>query len=270
MSKRIVRLFFVWLLAGTGPAWALRIVSLLPSNTEIIEALGAGDQVVGVTRFEDARPGRTNVGDLVHPNLERIAVLKPDLILAGEWKSTRVVPQLKQMGYAIVEINNPDSIEEIYDSIRVIAKAIGREEAAPGVISAMKRRIEKVRANASKRPRYRTYIEFDYGHWTPGGRDFISDACAAAGADNIFADIQEASAQASVEAVISRNPQVIITLNAKKGTVRAWPGWSSIDAVKKGRILDDLNGDRFTRPSPRLVESIEELDRRLAVWSARD
>ena len=92
----------------------MRIVSLLPSNTEILDALGAGSEVVGVTPHDTPNPlfpNRANVGDLLHPNIERIVALKPDLIVAGTWHSSRAVPRLQSMGYNVIEVPLPHSMQ---------------------------------------------------------------------------------------------------------------------------------------------------------------
>src|SRR5438132_5942402 len=124
-----------------SPLSAARIISLLPSNTEILEALGAGGEVVGITRFDRPAPGREVVGDFFQPNVEKIVSLKPDLILSGLWASSRTGSSLGKMGYAIVEIRNPRSIEEIYESIRSIARTVYRQREAEEVIRDMKSRL---------------------------------------------------------------------------------------------------------------------------------
>src|SRR5688572_14252902 len=121
--------FLCLLLPSPGVTGVSRIVSLLPSNTEILESLGVGSAIVGVTIFDRDEPGRARVGDLVHPHMEKIVSLKPDLVVAGQWKDSRVVPRLRSMGYRVIEVPNPDSLEALYASITQVAKEIERPNA---------------------------------------------------------------------------------------------------------------------------------------------
>lgn len=245
-------------------ALALRIVSLLPSNTEILESLGAGEEVVGVTVFEPKKQNREWIGDLVHPNMEKIVSLKPDMIAAGLWKSSRAAPRLRAMGYRVVEIPNPRSVQDLYETIRRLAEAIGRPERADPVIAGMKRRFSRLQRVSRQWPRpFRAYIEISRGHWTPGGPDFITETFRMAGADNIFSDIPEEAAQVSSEVIVRRNPEVIITFAIPKEEIARRPGWRMIEAVKRGAILDDLDRDALSRPSPRLLDGLEQLSARL-------
>ena len=264
--KRRAPIYFCLLLFGT-PVWALRIVSLMPSNTEILDALGAGKEVVGVTRYDhpEERAGHPqNVGDWITPSLETIVALHPDLVLAGYWTSSHIVPRLQAMGFQVMEIKNPTSIEGIYETIRMIAQAIGRPEASPPIIQTMRERLAKVQSQTRALPhRLRTYIEVDRPFWTVGGHDFLSEAAACAGSDNIFSDVQKSAAQVSPEMVIERNPELIISFEAKRNEIQRRAGWDTLAAVRKGFIIDDLNRDLLSRPSPRLVEGVEALAQRI-------
>jgi iron complex transport system substrate-binding protein len=246
----------------------MRIVSLLPSNTEILDSLGASDEVVGVSNFDKLDPHRKTaperVGDLIQPNLEKIVSLKPDLIVAGLWKSSRAVPSLRSLGYSVLEIPSAHSIAEIYDSIRTIAKAIGRPAGAGPIIEDMRSRLVKVQERSRRLPqRYRVYIEIDRGNWTVGGQDFISEAAAIAGADNIFSDLRQPAASVSPETIVKRNPEVVICFDAHRDEIVARPAWNSMTAVQKGWIIDNLDPDELTHPSPRLAAGVEALLLRL-------
>jgi iron complex transport system substrate-binding protein len=245
-------------------AWALRIVSLLPSNTEILESLGAGDDIVGVTRFDAPNPRRTVVGDFIHPNLETIVALKPDLIVAGYWASSRAVPRLRKLGYQVLDIRNPRSLDDLYGTIRTIAGAIGRSQSAASVVADMKRKLSRL-GEASRRfhRNRRAYIEVDPGLWTVGGPDFLTQALHEIGIDNIYSDIPKESCQVSAESVVERNPDVILLLHGKRQELVKRPGWSLIRAVRLGWVIDDINPDRLARPSPRMTEGLEQLERKM-------
>jgi iron complex transport system substrate-binding protein len=261
----LLALLLFCLAAGFAPpSWAMRIVSLLPSNTEIVEALGGGDDVVGVTVFEKNRGSRAVVGDFIHPSMEKIVSLHADLILGGAWRSSRAITRLRAMGYRVVEVKNPSSIEDIYESIHIIAGAAGRSDHEALVIQALKARLEALRARAARLPhRVRMFLEVDLGPWTPGGPDFLTEICAAAGADNIFSDLPEQAAHVSSESVVARNPELIISLNAKRAEIARRAGWKATAAVQRGWIIDDISADLFSRPSPRLWDAAEQLEDRL-------
>ncbi len=241
-----------------------RIVSLLPSNTEILESLGSGDEIVGVTRFDRPASGRVVVGDFFQPNLEKIISLKPDLIVSGLWASSRTGAALKKMGYRIVEIPNPHSMDELYGSIREISKSVHRESAAETVIADMKARLTRVAERAKAlHSRLRAYIEIDPPFWTIGGHDFLSEALAFAGVDNIFSDLKRPSAQVSPEVIVERNPELIISFDLTQAEVGRRQAWSTIAAVKNGFVLDNLDRDALSRPSPNVVRGVEELETRI-------
>lgn len=255
-SLSLVAVIFLWAL----PLEAARIVSLLPSNTEILDALGAGDEIVGITRFDRVVAGRHVIGDFFQPNLETIASLSPDLIVAGLSASNRSTQRLRKMGYRVVEIRNPRSLDELYESIRELGRVVQRPDEAERVVREMKVRLEAVRVKSSKFPRrLRTYLEIDSPFWAIGGKDFLAEAIGYAGLDNIFSDLQRPSAQVSPEVVVQRNPELIIVFDTPANHVARRPGWSSITAVKKGWILDRLDRDALARPSPQLVTGIEAL-----------
>jgi iron complex transport system substrate-binding protein len=262
------RILLTLLLFSALPVWALRVVSLLPSNTEIIEALGAGDEIVGVTLFDRdyAVKGRASVGDFLNPSLEAIVGLKPDVIVAGAASSSRTVPRLQAMGYRIVEIANPRSVEEIYGSIRRLAEALGRPESAEPVIARLQAGFDRLRQERQGRVPLRGYIEIDLPFWTVGSGEFLSDALRRIGLENIFSDLKSRAGQVSAEVILRRNPQVILSFVAKKETIVRRPGWGAVEAVRAGHIIDDVSDDLLTRPSPRLLEGIQAVSERLKGW----
>lgn len=259
MSHQRYWVVILWLLVA-GPLQGARIVSLLPSNTEILDAVGAGDEVVGVTRFDRPINGRAVIGDFFQPNLEAISGLKPDLIVAGLSASNRSTQRLKELGFKVIEIGNPKSLNELYESIRVLAKSVNRSKEGEKVIAEMQKRLQAVAARSKKLPqRYRVYVEIDTPFWTVGGKDFLTEALGYAALDNIFFDLARPSAQVSSEVIVERNPEVILSFDLKAAQLARRAGWQTISAVKKGYVLDDQDRDRLARPSPRLVEGIETL-----------
>lgn len=267
-----------FLLVLLGPACARgetpkRIVSLLPSNTEILFDLGAGASVAGVSNYcdypEEAKRIE-KVGDYIHPNFEKIVELKPDLVLAGLWKSTHIVPRLKAAGLRVVEVDLPASLEDIYTSILKIARTVDREPEGARLVKDLQGRVEKITREARKRKRaFRAYIEIDPPNWTLSKLSFINDAVERCGAVNIFRDLPASGVQVSWEAVVKENPGVILLFGTRKREVVRRPGWSGISAVKDGRIIDDLGKNILNRPTPRIVLGMEQLHERFLTFENR-
>ena len=223
--------------------------------------LGAGDSIVGVTVYDrPVLPGRTVVGDFVNPSIEKIVSLKPDLVLAGAWENSRVVPELKRLGMTVVEVRNPTSLTELYATIKQVAEAVGKKDKACVVISDMRIHLETLHARAPQPP-LSLYIEIDAPLWTLAGHDFLSEALCGIGLCSMLSNSTHAASQVSAETIIERNPDVIISLDATKAEIEHRPGWDRIRAVERGWIIDrnDVNPDRLSRPSPRLVEGLTQV-----------
>lgn len=252
--------------AHLAPADHPRIVSLVPSNTEILFALGLGDQIVGVCVWCDYPPeaqALQKVGDFVHPNIEKIVSLRPDLVLAGRWQSTRTAHRLRLLGLRVLEIDMPQSVEGIFASILQIAKEVSREREGAALVAAARRRLEAVRMRAARlKVRPRVYIEVDAPRWTVGRRSFINDLVSICGGENIFADLDASAAQVSQEQIIARRPEIILSLAEKKEQVARRHGWDALEAVRARRIIDDIDPDLIAHPSHRIVEGAELLSRR--------
>ncbi len=147
------------------PQEDVRIVSLAPNLTEILFELGVGEQVIGVTKyFTDSSQGQQKevIGDFLNPNLEKIVSLKPSLVIAEHWPSSRTVPRLREFGLPVLETLSPTSLEEIYQIIREVGKVVDRSQPAEALIQSMKERLRVVKERAvqlSNRPS--VYIEVD-------------------------------------------------------------------------------------------------------------
>jgi len=245
----------------------VRIVSLAPNLTEILFELGVGEQVVGVTKyFTDSSQGQGKevIGDFLNPNLEKIASLKPSLVIAEHWPSSRTVPRLREYGLPVLETLSPTSLEEIYQVIREVGKVVDRSQPAEALIKNMKERLRVVKERAaqlSERPS--VYIEVDLPTWTIGKRSFITEAFHLCGARNLFDDVEKRALQASKETIIARNPDIILTYTVSASLISQRPGWDQIKAVQNGRILDDFDRDLLSHGNHRLIEGMEKLQARI-------
>ena len=249
------------------PQEDVRIVSLAPNLTEILFELGVGEQVVGVTKYfnESSQAQQMEeIGDFFNPNVEKIVSLKPSLVIAEHWPSSRTVPRLKEFGLPVLETLSPTSLEEIYLIIREVGKAVDRSQQAEALIQRMKERLRVVKERAvqlSNRPS--VYIEVDLPTWTIGKKSFITEAFHLCGARNLFDDVEKRALQASKETIIARNPDIILTYTVSASLISQRPGWDQIKAVQNGRILDDFDRDLLSHGNHRLIEGMEKLQARI-------
>ncbi len=249
---------------------AQRVISLAPSNTEILFAIGAGDQVVGRDAYSDY-PGEANVvpdiGDTYGElNTELIVSLEPDLIIAAEINTQEQVKALEDLGLTVYYLSNPVTLEEMYINLEIVAHLTGHEADAATLIDALDDRVaaidEKI-APISSRPT--VFYEIDGTDpakpYTAGKGTFITLLIERAGGSNIASDI-EGYPQLSLEQVVAADPSFIILGDSAFGVtaelVAARPGWENLSAVKNGQILP-FDDNLLSRPGPRLVDGLEAL-----------
>ena len=241
----------------------LRIISLAPNLTEILFKLGVGNQIIGVTlhcTYPPEAKKKEIIGDFIHPNLEKIVQLKPDLIVAEKWPSSKTVYRLRQFGLRVVDPASPRSLEEIYAIIQTMGQIVKKTKEANRLITNMKKRIKIVREKGNKITRRPSvYVEISLPSWTVGKQSFVNEALNICGADNLFSDIQKRALLASKETIIARNPDIILSFAANSKTISERPGWTSIHAVRNGNIIDDFDQDILSHGNHRLVEAIEQL-----------
>lgn len=252
-----------------------RIVSLAPSNTEILFAVGAGGDVVGVTEYcdypEEAREIE-NIGGFSAKSIsvEKIVSLEPDLVVASGGVQQPVVEALEQVGVPVIALA-PSDFEDVYENILLIGQVTGHEAQATEVVEEIRTRMDAVAEKVAAVPREkrpRVFWEvFDEPLMTAGPSTFTGQMIELAGGVNIFADVTEDYPQINPEEVIARDPDVIIgpDSHADKLTpeqVAARPGWDQIEAVKDGRI-HLIDGDIASRPGPRLADAVEAMARAL-------
>ncbi|UCD20069.1 MAG: cobalamin-binding protein [candidate division WOR-3 bacterium] len=233
-----------------------RIVSLSPAMTEMLFSMGAGDRIVGVTTFCDFPPQAkkiTKVGDFSHPSIERIIALKPDLVIVNLPEQMRIKKDLDRLKITTF-VSSPHSLSEIYTELSALGTTLGLYEVADSLISYMKQNIEPVH----KLRRKKVYVEISPRPIvTIGVATFLNDLIREAGGENIFADLDKDYPTVSQEAVIARDPEIIIVLHPQDITGRI--GWQRIRAIKEGRVHAGLNPDNLMRPGPRLVEGYRAL-----------
>ncbi|WP_409250920.1 ABC transporter substrate-binding protein [Bacillus sp. SCS-153A] len=249
-----------------------RIISLIPSNTEIAYELGLGDKVVGVTDFDNYPPEaaeKEKIGGMEF-NVEKIISLTPDLVLThGSVVSSAAegLQQLRDAGITVVVVNDAKSFEEVYTSIELIGQATGANEQAAETIQRMKDDLQAVKdkaAEVSEEEKKSVFVEVSPSPeiFTPGSNTFMDEMLGLINAKNA-AEEQEGWVQMNEEAIIALNPDVIITTYGyytenPKELVLSREGWGDVPAVKNENVYD-VHSDLVTRTGPRLVQGVEEL-----------
>jgi iron complex transport system substrate-binding protein len=238
-----------------------RIVSLSPAMTEILFSLGARDNLVGVTTFCDYPEEAKRiykVGDFSHPSVERIIGLKPDIVIVNVPEQLRIKETLEKLEINVF-VSSPQSLSDIYEEIAALGELIDRNAAADSLIRYMKANITQSEYIRRKK----VYIELaPRPIVTIGASSFLNDLFELIGAENIFSDLERDYPIVSQEAIIARNPEVIIVLHPEDITNRV--GWNEITAIKNHRVIKNLNSDHLLRPGPRLVNGFHELERALS------
>ncbi len=236
-----------------------RIISLAPSNTEILFALGLGDKVVGVTDWCDYPPealNKTKVGGYANPDIEKIVALNPDLILAGYGNPIEVVYTLAGLGLTVFGIKTTD-LDDLLNDIRRVGEVTDKEVEAQALTSAMESRIQAVTNQTEEleqRPRV-FYIVWHDPLWTAGSGTFINELIEKAGGVNIFGNVT-GYPMVSIEDVLARDPEIIIASEWSYDWAMNATELASTNASQTGRIYT-LDDDLVQRPGPRLVKGLE-------------
>jgi iron complex transport system substrate-binding protein len=246
-----------------------RIISLAPSNTEIVCALGACDKIIGTDQFSDF-PAQVKtlpkVSDGFNPNYEQIVAAKPDLVLIAAISSPDVVQKMDELKLpAMVVGNSNSSFETVKQDIQLVGQALGAEAQAAEVIAGIDKKLADIQvkiANAKTKPR--VFWELDATDpakpFTPGPGTFVNEIIMLAGGENIVGKADSPYIQMSAEQIIQANPEVIILSDAAYGippeSVGKRPGWDVIDAVKNNKVFP-IDDNLVSRPGPRVADGLE-------------
>ncbi|MCC5800660.1 ABC transporter substrate-binding protein [Rossellomorea vietnamensis] len=246
------------------------IVSLIPSNTEILFELELNNEIVGVSDFDNfpkEAADKEKIGGMEF-NVEKIVGLDPDLVLAHESTAKSAeegLNQLKDAGVNVFIVQDAKSFEEVYNTIQDIGTLVGKKGQADSVVSEMKSDLKSIQEKASEvTEKKRVYVEVSPSPdiYSTGKNTFIDQMLSMVNAENVMSD-QEGWVQVNQEAVISSNPDSIITTYGyysenPKEQIMGRKGWEDVTAVKNGDV-HDVHSDLVTRTGPRLVEGVEEI-----------
>ncbi len=259
----------------------LRIVSLAPNNTELLYALGLGDRVVGVTRYCNYPAAATQVEQVAgfaDLSLEKIATVRPDLVLASRGNDPEALDSVRQLGVPVFGLAN-NSVAQVIDSVRRLGRLTGRQQAATKLAAALEARVERVRQKvvarpAAERPRVLWGFVGD-PIYTAGEGTIIDDVIRVAGGINIGRQAGPGWPQVSLEAVVDWQAEVLLTslhldgavvddgavataVAVELGRMRQLTGWQQLPAVQQGRLVH-IDADVLTRAGPRIIDAVEQL-----------
>jgi iron complex transport system substrate-binding protein len=248
-----------------------RIISLAPSNTEIIYALGLEDRLVGTTDYCDypeAAKYKPRVAGYVNPDLEKVVSQQPDLIIAEAIHENTVLPALEKLGLTVI-VTSASSLDVVLDDIKLIGEINGKSKAATKLVDDLTKRIQAVTTRTAElppeqRPRVLYAVWYD-PIWTMGSETFVDDLIGKAGGTNIFSKDFEKSHVVSLEAIISKNPQVIIVSGMSTtgdliyNNIIKETRLSGVDAMRDGHVYKISDANLIERPGPRVVDGLEEV-----------
>lgn len=247
-----------------------KIVSLIPSNTEIVFALGLGEEVVGVSDY-DNYPEEVSTKEKIggmEINLEKIISLQPNLVLAhasSAHNGEEGLQQLKDAGIDVLVVNDAQNFDQVYDSIAMIGKATGETKKADELIAGMKEKLAVIKEKSAEiKEKKKVLVEVSPAPdiFTTGKNTFMNEMLEVINAENIAND-QEGWIKIDQEAMLERNPDVIITtygdyVENPPEQVIGRKGWENVNAIKNNQVID-VDSDRVTRSGPRVVEGVEDL-----------
>ncbi len=249
------------------PASAQKIISLSPSTTELIYALGAQDKLVGVDKYstypEEAK-SKTQVGDYSAPDIEKIISLKPDLVLAGEKLQTSTISKLKELGIATMAVE-ARHYEDIPKTFELVGTATGKTAEAKALIDKLKAKEDEIKGKVAGQKTPTVYFVLSFGagagNWTSGPGSFINSMIAVAGGDCVtnHVDPNAPWMDYNLEKLVSQNPEIILLdqFAGEPDKLKAEEGYKSLDAVKNGKIY--VTNNELAWPGPRIINGLDTL-----------
>ena len=253
-----------------SPAAQQRYISLAPSTTEILFALGLDEEIVGVSSYCDYPPEaseKEKVGDFSRPNTEKIISLKPDYIFCTGLEQAPAVQQLKRLGLRVY-VADPSTIRQLLQSIREIGEITYRQKESTELTRRLQDEIDtisKITAEIEFTNKPKVFIEIWSAPLTTAGKgSFVDELITLAGGVNAAGATKRPYSFISPEEIISRDPEIIILAYMTNGnnavtSVSERPGWSRISAVRHNRVYDTINPDLLLRPGPRIIEGLKQL-----------
>jgi len=246
-----------------------RIISLAPNITEILFSLGLDEEIVGVSihcNFPEKAKSRVRVGSYISLDFEKIVSLKPDLVIAtGVGNTKDMIDRLEKLGFPTYVIF-PKNFSDILQSISHVGQVVDREKEAIGIIQGMKQRSQRVIELTKGLSRPKVFFQIGEAPiFTVGRGSFADDLIRLAGGENIAGKEKEMYPRLGMEEILKRSPEVILvsSMNPKgdyQRVLQEWSRWKMIPAIKNSR-LHLIDSDLIDRPSPRIIDGLEEIAR---------
>jgi iron complex transport system substrate-binding protein len=253
----------------TLPARVDRVITLAPNLTEIVFAVGAGDRLVGNTSYCDypeQAKSITKVGDTLHPSLERIIALRPQVVVVSTASQLEVFTQQLESQNIAVVITDPHDLDGVFRSIEQLGRMLGQEQQASVVVQKLRERTTTVEQRVKQEPPVRVFYQVSGEPLYTAGHDaFVTDLMRRAGGASVTADIPGAWPKFSNESALAAKPEAIIlptggSMGAANANVAE--ALRNSPAVRAGRVYK-INDDHLARPGPRSVDGLEEMARAL-------
>ncbi len=239
-----------------------KIISIAPSITELIYALGKGDELVGRTDYcdypEEAKKVQS-IGSLTDPNVEKIIEQKPDLVIASTHFKDDVAKKLEGLGIKVIVLYNADNFNGVYDSINTLGQIVNAQDKANELISSMKKKTEAVKEKVKGKEAPKVYYVVGFGKngdYTATGDTFISQMIEMAGGTNVAKDAS--GWKYSLEKIMEKDPEyIIISKNFEmKNQFINTAGYKELSAVKNNKVIE-IDDNLLNRQGPRLSEGVE-------------
>jgi ABC-type Fe3+-hydroxamate transport system substrate-binding protein len=248
----------------TVPDHAHRIVCLAPSITDMIYALGRGDDIAGITdysKYPAEAVKKPSVGGVIDPSLEKLISLRPDLVLAAaDLNSPDLIRSIERLGVPVF-ILHPHGFHDIYRSLESVGKAIDGERPAAALIAKLQARETAVRQRVAGKSRPSVFFLLWPDPIMSAGRGaFITELIEAAGGRSVTAELPSEWPSLSLESVLAERPEYLLLVRGSHVTLETLRGqgnWIKLDAVRQGKVF--YADDRIEYPSPVALDALEDL-----------
>jgi iron complex transport system substrate-binding protein len=246
---------------------ALRVIALAPHVTEMIYAAGGGDRLVAAVDYSDypdAAKRLPRVGSNRQIDMERIAALKPDLIVVWlHGSSERQIDQIRALGIPMFH-SEPKKLDDIASNLSRIGKLMGTEAVAEPAAADIRAKLASLSAQYAKRSPVRMFYQFwDKPLYTLNGEHIISDAARICGGENVFARLKVTAPVVNIEAVLQEDPEAIVSgSTAPDSGFGMWKPFPGMSAVKRGNLFR-IDGNLLNRSGPRMITGAASLCEKL-------
>lgn len=238
-----------------------RVVSLAPNLTENIFAVGAGDRLVGVTTFcnypEEARKV-AKVGDTISPNMETIIALKPQIVFVSTASQIETFTKQLEAQNITVFVMNPKSLDDVLTNLNQLGEIFGTRMQTAELLNSLQTRIIEINENVAGKPKIKTFVQISKDPlFTIGKESFLTEIIERAGGVSVTKDVETAYPKLSKETALALNPDVLI-LSESPDNTEPNEVFKNSNAVKKEKVFK-INADILSRPSPRLIDGLEQI-----------